>query len=113
MASPRTSLELYRDCLRLVRHIAPGYTPKAQALKLSVRSQFKANMNETNEQQIEIYKANAIRALSNYMLYQSAQKDPQLQQAMNKKNKKTSSNTKENDNNTTTTNTENNTKKTE
>ena len=80
--SPRTALELYRDCLRLVRHIAPGYTPKAQALRQSVRSQFKDNRDETDPHKVEVYKANAVRALSNYMLFQSAQKDPQLQQAM-------------------------------
>ena len=54
--------------------------------------QFKANMNETDEHKIEVYKANAVRALSNYMLYQSAQKDPQLQQAMNKQKKSKSNN---------------------
>ena len=32
--------------------------------------------------QIENAKANAIRALSNYMLYQSAQKDVHMHQAM-------------------------------
>jgi len=32
--------------------------------------------------QIENAKANAIRALSNYMLYQSAQKDTQMNKAM-------------------------------
>jgi hypothetical protein len=78
----RTSLELYRDCLRLVRHIAPGISPKAMALRQSVRRQFKQHMGETNDAQIESLKANAIRALSNYMLYQSAQKDSNLQNAM-------------------------------
>ncbi|KAG7357064.1 complex 1 LYR family protein [Nitzschia inconspicua] len=78
----RTSLELYRDCLRLVRHIAPGDSPKAIALRQTVRQQFQQNQNETNESQIEVLKANAIRALSNYMLFQSAQKDGHLKKAM-------------------------------
>ena len=33
-------------------------------------------------QQVEALKADAVRALSNYMLYQSAQQDNQLQAAM-------------------------------
>jgi hypothetical protein len=96
----RTSLELYRDCLRLVRHIAPGVSPKAMALRHTVRQQFKQHMGETNDAQIESLKTNAVRALSNYMLYQSAQKDGNLQKAMtdqvtsvnrNNKNKNASS----------------------
>ena len=78
----RTSLELYRDCLRLVRHIAPGESPKALALRSTVRQQFKQHMNETNEAQIEALKANAVRGLSNYMLFQSAKKDDHLKKAM-------------------------------
>ena len=68
--------------MRLVRHLAPGYSPKALALRNTVRTQFQANRNETDPVKIEHLKANAVRALSNYMLYQSAQKDTQLQQAM-------------------------------
>eukprot|EP00429_Kryptoperidinium_foliaceum_P004110 CAMPEP_0176008810 /NCGR_PEP_ID=MMETSP0120_2-20121206/3932_1 /TAXON_ID=160619 /ORGANISM="Kryptoperidinium foliaceum, Strain CCMP 1326" /LENGTH=105 /DNA_ID=CAMNT_0017341597 /DNA_START=107 /DNA_END=424 /DNA_ORIENTATION=+ len=78
----RTSLELFRDCMRLVRHLAPGYSPKAQALRQTVRSQFEANRALTDPVQVENAKASAVRALSNYMLYQSAQKDGQMQQAM-------------------------------
>lgn len=78
----RTSLELYRDCLRLIRHVAPGESPKALALRQTVRQQFQQHQRETNEETIEALKANAIRALSNYMLYQSAQKDVHLQKAM-------------------------------
>ena len=78
----RTSLELYRDCLRLARHVAPGYSPKAVALKQMVRSQFQANRHEKDASKIEKLKADAVRALSNYMLYQSAQQDTQLQAAM-------------------------------
>jgi hypothetical protein len=66
----------------LVRHIAPGDSPKAVALKQSIRVQFRARKNESDEDTIEIAKANAVRALSNYMLYQSAQQDTQLRQAM-------------------------------
>ena len=68
--------------MRLVRHVAPGYSPKAQALRHTVRSQFDANRHETDAIKIENLKANAVRALSNYMLYRSAQEEPNLRQAM-------------------------------
>jgi len=93
----RTSLELYRDCLRLVRHIAPGESSKALALRVTVRQQFKLNAQEKNPTKLEELKSNAIRALSNYMLYQSAQKDKCLQQAMNNTNEKNKINTKKKD----------------
>mmetsp|Transcript_114990 Transcript_114990/g.171857 ORF Transcript_114990/g.171857 Transcript_114990/m.171857 type:complete len:102 (-) Transcript_114990:8-313(-) len=78
----RTSLELFRDCLRLVKHVAPGHSPKALALRQTVRAQFKAGRDETDPTKVENLKSGAVRALSNYMLYQSAQKEPQLQRAM-------------------------------
>ena len=74
--------QLFRDCLRLVRHVAPGYSPKARALRQTVRSQFDANRKEKDPIKVENLKANAVRALSNYMLFQSAQKEPNLQKAM-------------------------------
>jgi hypothetical protein len=68
--------------MRLIRHLAPGHSPKATVLRQTVRSQFQANRQLTDPVQIENVKANAIRAVSNYMLYQSAQKDVHMQQAM-------------------------------
>ena len=47
-----------------------------------VRSQFQANRYEKNATKVEALKDDAVRALSNYMLYQSAQQDNQLQAAM-------------------------------
>jgi Complex 1 protein (LYR family) len=74
---------LYRDCLRLISHIAPGGTsPKALALQTTVRNEFRRNMNITYEIDIENAKAAAIRALSNYMLANSARKDPKVSAAM-------------------------------
>ena len=55
------------------------------ALRQTVRSQFEASRHETNEAKIEALKANAVRALSNYLLYQSSQKDEQLKQAIKRK----------------------------
>eukprot|EP00537_Pseudo-nitzschia_pungens_P008079 CAMPEP_0172358236 /NCGR_PEP_ID=MMETSP1060-20121228/2565_1 /TAXON_ID=37318 /ORGANISM="Pseudo-nitzschia pungens, Strain cf. cingulata" /LENGTH=76 /DNA_ID=CAMNT_0013079345 /DNA_START=142 /DNA_END=372 /DNA_ORIENTATION=+ len=53
------------------------------ALRQTVRMQFKAHANEEDPTKIEVFKADAVRALSNYMVYQSAQKDADLQKAMN------------------------------
>ena len=46
---------------------------------------------------IEMLKSNAVRALSNYLLYQSAQKDSQLQEAMNSNKTKEKSRKEEDD----------------
>ena len=69
--------------MRLVRHIAPGVSPKGLALRTMVRGEFLKNKDEKDEAKIEALKAGAIRALSNYMLYESGTKDKQLGQAMN------------------------------
>ena len=75
-------LQLYRDCLRLVRHIAPGATSaKAVALRTTVRNEFRKHAAETNADRITELKANAVRALSNYLLAVSAPKDTQLSQS--------------------------------
>ena len=77
----------------MVRHIAPGESPKATALRQTVRMQFKNRATEKDPTKIEAFKSDAVRALSNYMVYQSAQKDTHLQKAMNLDNintKKTS-----------------------
>jgi len=57
------------------------------ALRQSVRMQFKVNAKEEDPNKIEAFKSDAIRALSNYMVYQSAQKDTRLQKAMNLNNR--------------------------
>eukprot|EP00560_Eucampia_antarctica_P003794 CAMPEP_0197835630 /NCGR_PEP_ID=MMETSP1437-20131217/26432_1 /TAXON_ID=49252 ORGANISM="Eucampia antarctica, Strain CCMP1452" /NCGR_SAMPLE_ID=MMETSP1437 /ASSEMBLY_ACC=CAM_ASM_001096 /LENGTH=101 /DNA_ID=CAMNT_0043441217 /DNA_START=24 /DNA_END=332 /DNA_ORIENTATION=+ len=82
----RTSLQLYRDCLRLVRHIAPGNSPKGFALRSMVQTEFGKNRDEKDEAKLEFMKTAAIRGLSNYMLYESGTKDKKLGKAMNKFN---------------------------
>jgi len=65
-----------------VRHIAPGHSPKSTALRTTVRTQFEKHRNETDPTIIEAQKANAVRALANYMLFESGAKDKQLSKAM-------------------------------
>ena len=77
MSAPtqRTSIQLYRDLLRLLAHIAPGTSPKSIALRTTVRAEFEKSRNEKDPAKIEALKANAVRALSNYMLYQGGVQD--------------------------------------
>ena len=77
MSAPtqRTSIQLYRDLLRLLAHIAPGTSPKSIALRTTVRAQFENSRNEEDPAKIEALKANAVRALRNYMLYQGGVQD--------------------------------------
>lgn len=56
------------------------------ALRNMVRMEFDKSNNETDEAKIEAMKAGAIRALSNYMLYESGGKDKKLGKAMKKFN---------------------------
>jgi hypothetical protein len=63
--------------------VAPGRTsPKSAALRLNVRSQFDKYKLTEDEDEIHAAKANAVRALSNYMLQQAAPKDPKVKAAM-------------------------------
>jgi hypothetical protein len=76
----RTSIELYRDLLRLIHHIAPGSSSKSLALRTLVRSEFDKSKSlspssPSDAVQIEALKANAVRALSNYMLYEGGIQD--------------------------------------
>lgn len=70
----------------MIRHIAPGHSPKSIALRTMVRTEFEKGRIEKDEIKIEAMKASAIRALSNYMLYESGAKDAKLGKAMQKFN---------------------------
>lgn len=75
-------LKLYRDCLRLIRHVAPGTaSPKSKALRATVRGEFKHNMHLRDPGEIEAAQASAVRALSNYLLATSAPNDAKLRTA--------------------------------
>ncbi len=74
----RSSPQLYRDCLRLIKHIA-GRSKKGFSLQSIVRSEFIKNAKETDEIKIEQLKSNAVRGLANYLMIESASKDTRLQ----------------------------------
>jgi len=62
-----TTTKLYRDCLRLARHLA-GETKKGDKMREMIRMQFRAGAAETDEGKIEMLKFAAVRGLSNYMV---------------------------------------------
>ena len=78
--SQRSAIELYRDLLRLVNHVAPGASPKSLALRTMIRGEFEKSRglspdDPADQPKIEAMKASAVRALSNYMLYEGAMRD--------------------------------------
>jgi uncharacterized protein (UPF0147 family) len=79
----RKTHQLYRDCLRLIDHIA-GKSVKGQNIRRIVRQEFRKNSHLTDLAHIESCKAMAIRGLSNYLMLESASKDTKFQQRVNK-----------------------------
>jgi hypothetical protein len=77
-----SSVKLYRDCLRLVNHIA-GNSRKGQALKKIVRGEFKKNAKVEDPATVEGLKSNAVKALANYLMLESSQKDGRFKQLSN------------------------------
>jgi hypothetical protein len=69
----RTSLQIYRDCLRLIRH-QMGNSKKGQAVKKLVTAEFKKNMYISDAVQIDQLRGNAIRGLTNYLTLESLKK---------------------------------------
>lgn len=68
--------------MRLVRYVAPGSSPKGDALRSMLKKEFRKNAELTDPDKIQVCKSQAIRGLSNYLLATNAQKDPKVQAAM-------------------------------
>jgi Complex 1 protein (LYR family) len=66
----------------LVHHVAPGHSAKSKALRATIRNQFEKGRSVTDPIQIETLKASAVRALSNYLVFESGSQDPSLRRAM-------------------------------
>jgi len=75
----RTTPQLYRDCLRLVAHIA-GKSKKGQQLRRIVGSEFRKHSGEEDEEKITLLKSNAVRALANYLMIESSSKDARFKE---------------------------------
>lgn len=75
----RTVPQLFRDCLRLISHVA-GKSKKALAIRKVVSSEFKKNKKVSDPEMIDALKSNAIRGLANYLMIESSQKDERLKE---------------------------------
>lgn len=75
----KTTPQIYRDCLRLIKHIA-GKSKKNDAITRIVRNEFKKNAGVKDDAVIEKLKSNAVRGLSNYLMMESLSKDARFQQ---------------------------------
>ena len=73
----RKTTQLYRDCLRLIQHVA-GRSAKGVSLRVIVRNEFKKNAHIKDNAIIDNLKSNAIRGLANYLMLESASKDTKL-----------------------------------
>jgi hypothetical protein len=62
--------------LRVVaRH---GQSPKWVSLRRVIRGEFRKNAGETDLAKVEALKFNAVRTLSNFLLYEASTKDEQM-----------------------------------
>lgn len=77
----KTTVHLFRDCLRLAHYIASN-SPKGHLLKATIRSSFKRHKNETDPVVIESLKGNAVRALANYLMVESGLRDSKLKKSL-------------------------------
>ena len=66
---------LYRDCLRVCKHMG-GSSPKAMATRALVRAEFRKNMHETDAEKIADMKFAAVRGLANYLVVVSEKSIP-------------------------------------
>jgi hypothetical protein len=74
MSAAKNSIHLFRDCLRLTKHIA-GKSAKADNIRRIVKGEFKKNNAIKDEATVNALKSNAIRGLANYLMMESADKD--------------------------------------
>ena len=79
----KSTVQLYRDCLRLAHHIGSN-SAKGRAIKAGIRSSFKANKGVEDPAEVERLKGTAIRALANYVLAESSLKDRRMKESVAK-----------------------------
>jgi len=75
---PKSSLALFRDCLRLVAHMAGRSSPKAKSLRAIVAAQFRAHRHETDAAKLHVLKQGAEKGLSNYLIYHTSKTDKKV-----------------------------------
>ena len=65
--------KLYRDCLRLCNHVGAD-SPKGMAMKAMVKQEFGKYKNVTEEKHIEFLQNDAVRALTNYLVFETKER---------------------------------------
>ena len=63
----KSTLEIFRDCLRLIPKMVQEPN-KVRAVRSLVKKEFHKNRLETDPEKIEALRYNAIRGISNYLL---------------------------------------------
>eukprot|EP00292_Cryptomonas_paramecium_P032719 CAMPEP_0113690214 /NCGR_PEP_ID=MMETSP0038_2-20120614/17643_1 /TAXON_ID=2898 /ORGANISM="Cryptomonas paramecium" /LENGTH=83 /DNA_ID=CAMNT_0000611467 /DNA_START=3 /DNA_END=257 /DNA_ORIENTATION=+ /assembly_acc=CAM_ASM_000170 len=67
--------QLYKDCLRLLFHVASEHkSVNVPEVRKLVKQQFKANANVTDPEKLANLKNQALGALTNYVMYISQSK---------------------------------------
>lgn len=57
---PKSSKALFRDCLRLIKHMAGLSSPKAVSLRAIVAQQFRANAHVTDPATLHVLKQGCV-----------------------------------------------------
>jgi Complex 1 protein (LYR family) len=79
----RTTIKLYRDCIRLVNHVA-GKSVKSQNLKRIIGGEFRKNRGVTDPASVDALRGDAVRGLANYLMMESAVKDERFREKIGK-----------------------------
>ena len=74
----KPSIALFRDCMRLIKHVAGTTSPKAISLRQIVAQQFRANKHVSDPALLHSLKSSAERGLSNYLIFTNARTDPKV-----------------------------------
>ena len=65
-------LKLHRDCMRLADFLAHKQGHSRDALRATVRAPWRTHRDERDPEKIVALRENAVRGLSNYMMYEAS-----------------------------------------
>lgn len=64
----KSTLEILRDCFKLVPRMVVD-PPRINAVRLLIRREFEKNRTESDPEKIDLLRFNAIRGISNYLIF--------------------------------------------
>ncbi len=64
----KSTLEIFRDCLKLVPRMVTE-RPKINAVRILIKREFEKNKTEADAEKIDSLRFNAIRGISNYLIF--------------------------------------------